>query len=111
MNITGKVTHRLPVQSGESQRGPWQKVGVIIDTLDQYPKQICFTCWGDLCDMAKTLKQGEVITAAINIESREYNGNWYTDVRAWKIERGQTAQQTAPVHQEPAMEESDDLPF
>ncbi len=27
------------------------------------------------------------ITASINIESREYNGRWYTDVRAWKVQK------------------------
>ena len=112
MNIIGKVKHRLPVQTGESQRGPWQKVDVVIETQGDHPESVCITCWGELCDMAKTFNKGEVITAAIKIKSREYNGNWYTDVRAWKIEKGQSASQPTGGHENLPMSDTEgDLPF
>jgi hypothetical protein len=31
------------------------------------------------------LQTGSEITASIEVESREYNGRWYTDIRAWKV--------------------------
>ena len=117
MNIIGKVKHRLPVQSGESQRGAWQKVDVVIETPGEHPKNICFTCWSDLVEVAKTLNKGDQVTVAVNIESREYNGNWYTDVRAWKIEKGQPVQQTSTQqptggHENLPMSDTEgDLPF
>ena len=67
----------------------------------------------------KGFNVGDVITASLNIESREYNGRWYTDARAWKIQgqgAGGTSTDTDPFHpdNEPnftADSASDDLPF
>ena len=38
------------------------------------------------------IQLGETIRVSINIESREYNGRWYTDVRAWRIQKESDAQ-------------------
>ena len=32
-------------------------------------------------------RQGETVEVSIDLESREYNGRWYTDVKAWKVSR------------------------
>ena len=44
--------------------------------------------WGDNIDTFG-VREGEQLTAHIDIASREYNGRWYTDVKAWRVERGQ----------------------
>ena len=31
---------------------------------------------------------GQDVTVSIDIESREFNGRWYTDVRAWNVVNG-----------------------
>ena len=31
------------------------------------------------------------VKLSVNLESREYNGRWYTDVRFWKIEAAGTS--------------------
>jgi hypothetical protein len=41
--------------------------------------------WGDKIDQFP-VKEGDAVTVHFDIESREYNGRWYTDVKAWKIE-------------------------
>jgi len=86
MEITGKIIQILPEQSGESARGPWRKQEYVLETDGQYPKKICFMAWGDKIDEF-SIRETETITAAINLESREYNGRWYTDVKAWKVSR------------------------
>lgn len=86
LELSGKVVKLMPVQRGESQRGPWQKQELIIETVEQYPKQVAITCWGDKVDEVQSLQAGTQIKVGINIESREYNERWYTDVRAWKID-------------------------
>jgi len=122
LEITGKIINILPEQSGESSRGPWKKGGFIIETESNFPKKVCCTVWGDLLTQINSLKQGETIKASIDIESREYNERWYTDVRAWRIEKtasGTGSQATSPVagnnmpeESSPASEEpADDLPF
>ena len=84
MEITGKIIQILPEQSGESARGPWRKQEYVLETDGQYPKKICFMAWGDKIDEF-AIRETETVTAAINLESREYNGRWYTDVKAWKV--------------------------
>jgi hypothetical protein len=86
LQITGKVTQVLAEQSGEGRNGPWRKQEFILETQGQYPKQICLVSWGDNIDKFD-VQEGETVTAHIDIASREHNGRWYTDVKAWRIDR------------------------
>lgn len=85
LKISGKVTDILETQSGESKNGPWKKRDFILETGGEYPKKVCITQWGDQID-TNNVQKGDSITVSIDIQSREYNGRWYTDVKAWKIE-------------------------
>ena len=87
MEIQGKVVKILPVQTGESSRGGWKKQEFVLETAGQYPKQVCIALWGDKIEQSN-ISEGEEITASINVESREFNERWYTDVKAWKIQKG-----------------------
>lgn len=87
LKLSGKVVKVLDEQSGESKNGPWKKRDFILETPGKYPRKVCITQWGEQIDQAD-VKEGEEITAFIDIQSREYKGNWYTDVKAWKIEHG-----------------------
>lgn len=40
--------------------------------------------WGDKIDQFN-IQEGSEITASIEVESREYNGRWYTDVKVWRV--------------------------
>ncbi|MGI6319998.1 MAG: DUF3127 domain-containing protein [Bacteroidales bacterium] len=86
LEITGKLVQILDLQSGTSRNGNWQKQEFVIETEGQYPKKVCMNLWGEKADEIKKYSIGQSIKASINIESREYNGRWYTDVRAWKVE-------------------------
>ncbi len=120
MEISGKVINLLPLQTGQGKGGTWKKQEFIMETPGQYPKKVCLSLWGEKADEIK-LSEGDQITASINIESREYNGRWYTDVRAWKVVKGAGGGQTQsgrneapPPSQEsfvPDSSASDDLPF
>jgi hypothetical protein len=86
MEISGKIIELLPEKSGQSARGPWRKREYVLETEDQYPKKICFMVWSDKIDEF-AIKDGEKLVVSIDIESREYNGRWYTDVKAWQVTR------------------------
>ncbi len=87
MELTGKVVDILEEEKGTGRNGEWRKQSFIIETQDQYPKKVCAVAWGDKID-SFNIQKGEELTAKINIESREYNGKWYTDVKIWAVERG-----------------------
>jgi hypothetical protein len=86
MEINGKIIELLPEKSGESANGPWRKQEYILETDGQYPKKVCFMAWGDKIDQFD-IKQGENLVVSVDLESREFNGRWYTDVKAWKVSR------------------------
>lgn len=96
LHITGKVIKILEEQSGKGKNGPWRKRDFILETPGEYPRKVCITQWGDQIDK-NSVVQDETVTAFIDIQSREYKGNWYTDVKAWKIEKGAPAQGGEPA--------------
>ena len=111
MTITGQITEILDLQSGEGQNGTWRKQEYILETSDsKYPKKICFAVWGDKID-SFALITGEQIEADIEIESREYNGKYYTNVQAWRVQSSAAApvNDQAPTN-EMTFEQSDEEP-
>ena len=116
MDISGKIVQFLPLQTGNGKNGTWKKQEFILETGDTYPKKVCIAVWGDKIDIA-SFKPGDTINVSFDVESREYNGKWYTDVKAWKVaagsgkgaEVGNGAAQAAPPFGETLS--SDDLPF
>ena len=117
MEFEGVVYKILPLTQGTSARGEWQRQDVVFELPSEFSRKICVTFFNKPTDVAK-LREGATYTVSVNVESREYNGRWYTDVRAWKIEK---VQASAPAHGEgsdpppPADFEpnaqTDDLPF
>lgn len=113
MEINGKVVRILPLVTGQGKNGEWRKQEFIMETPGQYPKQVCISVWGDKIDEFK-VKEGEELKAMIDVQSREHNNRWYTDVRAWRIDR--EGAQSAPsensyIDVPPDSQEEDDLPF
>ena len=114
MEVKGRVTQLLPQQSGMGKKGPWKKQEFVIETQSQYPKKVCFSVWGDKIDQFN-LAIGDIINVFVELESREYNGRWYTEARAWKIEKSGSGSTPPPPDQEPFFTDNtaaaDDLPF
>ena len=86
LKIRGRVTQVLEEKSGTGRNGPWRKQDFILETEGNYPRELCVTQWGDNID-AFGVQVGDTLTAHIDIQSREYEGRWYTDVKAWKVEK------------------------
>jgi len=134
LELQGKLLRKLPVQSGRSARGEWQKQEFLVEYQEgNFPATACFNVWGmdKVNDLAR-FADGEEIKVSFNISSREFNGKFYTDLRAWKIVSVNEGQQNAapaaapqsaqPFNDVPAgfapsnspaepMDMGDDLPF
>lgn len=85
LEITGKIVQIDEPVTGKSSKGEWKKQQFIIETDDQFPKKICFINWNDKVSLTH-IKAGTKVTVAFNAESREFNGKWYTDLKAWKMD-------------------------
>jgi hypothetical protein len=115
MELTGRVIKMLPLQTGQGKSGEWKKQEFILETNAQFPKKVCISVWGDRIEQFN-LNEGAAVTVSIDLESREYNGRWYTDIRAWKVVKTEPVSPEEPdvLPESPfnlKPEEPDDLPF
>ena len=124
MEITGKIIAVLPERGGISKTGnEWKMQEYVLETHEQYPKKMCFNVFGADKIAQFNIQAGEEVTVSFDINAREYQGRWYNDIRAWKVERGETASAMPPVNAPQinapkvsapdfnATDEADDLPF
>lgn len=85
VELTGTIVQMLPYECGTSKAGKeWRKQVFILETQDQYPRKVAISLLNDNIDKY-TIQVGTVVTAHIEIESREWNGKWYTEVKAWQL--------------------------
>jgi len=114
MQLTAKLVQLLPLQTGTGKNGAWKKQDIIVETEGQYPKKVCVSIWGDKINESQ-LQVGSQLSILFDLESREYNGRWYTDVKAWKIEAAGAAKTAGTESHEffddGQMENKEDLPF
>jgi hypothetical protein len=124
LELTGRLIQVMPEQSGTGKAGPWTKQEFVIETLDTYPRKVCFNIWNGKGGDLKSMQEGDMLKVSFNAESRDYNGRWYTDLKAWKLENqgksSEDSQGNSPVKTKAASEENnsftaapeaDDLPF
>lgn len=122
MEIKGRIVQVLPLQSGVGQSSgkEWKRQEYVLETQDQYPRKVCFQLSGNRIEQYPVAVGDEVIVS-YDLESREFRGRWYTDVRAWKIEKASAsghaplpsdgvAVPPPPADFEPESS-ADDLPF
>lgn len=96
MEVTGKIIHKLAPAGGTSKAGnAWSKQEYVLETIENFPKKIFFDFFGERANQYP-LEVGQTVTLSFDIESREYNGRWYTSIRGWKAEQVDAAQATAP---------------
>ena len=129
MEISGKIIQVLPEQGGVSKTSgkEWKLQAYVLETQEQYPRKVHFEVFGEDRIKANPCQLDDIVTVSFDIESREFNGRWYTSIRAWKIQQGvvETAPQPVPVAQTVAapqanvetfdaaagVDETTDLPF
>jgi len=109
MEIIGKLIKKMEVVSGEGKNGPWKKQNFVIETQADYPKKVCFTAWGDKVEL-NSVTESDIIKVHFDVESREYNNNWYNDLKCWKVELNSSGGSKAAIADLPPISEKD-IPF
>jgi len=110
--IKGRITKKLVIEKGESKAGKeWQKSGFVLDTGAQYNPEVCFSLFGEeKINLLNKFNEGQEVEVGFNVSSREFNGKYYHNLDAWKIDL------IGPASVDPALNSSDtetedDLPF
>jgi hypothetical protein len=119
LSIKGRIIKILNLESGLSKAGnEWKKQEFVVEESDQqFSRKICFTLFNDKTGLLKGISTGQEVEVFFNVESREYNGKWFHNINAWKIESAsQNLHETPPefrmedIPPEPA-DDTNDLPF
>lgn len=121
LQITGVITKITETQEGQSKSSgkSWKKLGFVVQTASEYPKDVYFTVFGEekVDNFLKYNKVGQNVDVSFNVESREYNERFYTDLQAWKVftASSETTEKVAATNTNEApkgeFHKADDLPF
>lgn len=100
MDIVGKIIQVLPLQEGIGKTGnTWKVQGYVLETQEQYPRKVQFEVFGEDRIKDNMCNVDDIVTVSFDIESREFNGRWYTSIRAWRVQQGVVTAEAAPAAQ------------
>ena len=136
LEATGRVIAVLPLRNGTSAAGTaWASQDYVIEYSEpsaQYPRRLNFNIFGadKIQQYTPLLQQGNTVKVSFDIDAREYQGRWFTSIRAWKVEQAGAAvpntaaqpmqpgvapqpmqQPAAPAAPAAPADETSDLPF
>ena len=120
MQVKGTLIQILKMESGVSKAGKeWKKQDFVIETNEQFPKKVCFTLFGDKISLIEGTAEGTEVEVFFSVESRDFNGKWYHNINAWKIEQASATSAAKSYPPEfsagdippEAADDGNDLPF
>ncbi len=118
--IEGKLHKVFPT---ENKTDTFQAREFVIEiTNGNYPQFIKFQLVQDRCSIMENYNEGDMIKVYFDLRGREWNGKYFTNLNAWRVDAQEAAPVAPPVTQgqdtefpsasdEPAMGADDDLPF
>ncbi len=98
MELTGKIIAEFNERGGVSNRtgNEWKAKSYVMEVPGEFPRKLVFDVFGTERLQAFNIQIGETLTVHFDIDAHEYNGRWFNDVRAFRIDRGQAAPTAAP---------------
>lgn len=86
--VTGRLTSKSLIKEGKSSFGDWQLVEFIIQK--QYRKEkikLVFVSFGKVARTVQDMALKERITIKFYPKCKEYNGKWYTELKAVEVDK------------------------
>lgn len=76
----------IDTKEGTSKSGdPYKFMTILVTTDGNYPKNVVLQCGAKSIPYVEKLSEGQLATFDYDIESREYNGKWYTSANVYKV--------------------------
>lgn len=124
MDITGTVIAILPEQRFNGKNGEVVKNQFVIEHGGQYKKKAVFSVLGEDKWKQMNVVQGADVQVSFDVDAREWNGKWFGELLAWRVQNinGQQQQTEQSASQTPVqqtqipqdgshVEDNGDLPF
>lgn len=114
LKIEGRIKLINETQTWDSG---FSKREFVVTTQEQYPQDVKFEAVKDKTAALDAFAVGDNVDVSFNVRGNEYNGKYYVNLQAWKINKAGAAPAAAPTPQAPDTaiapmgDEEDDLPF
>jgi single-strand DNA-binding protein len=124
LTIEGKLLKKFET---EQVSATFKKREFVIETEGQYPQPVKFGVTQDRCVLLDNYQEGQRVKVSFDLRGREWNGKYFVDLNAWRLElaggpaqpaatkpaapQGTQAPKQNDVIEVEAVEEQDDLPF
>lgn len=109
LELKGKITH---IGDVEVINDKFSKRIFVIEVQDgSFAKSVALQFTNDKCGKLDGIAKGAQVHVKFNIESREYNGKWFTNLTAWYLGAGEAMTAQQPQPQTSQSNNVDDLPF
>ena len=96
--ISGKLVKTFPT---ENKSATFQAREFVIEIMDgNYAQYVKFQLTQDRCPLIEPFKEGEEIKVWFDLRGREWQGKYFTNLNAWRVE-GAQAGAPQPAGQDP----------
>ncbi|TXB67896.1 DUF3127 domain-containing protein [Phaeodactylibacter luteus] len=119
--VEGKLHKKFDT---EQKTDSFQAREFVIETEGNYPQFVKFQLVQDRCALVDPFEEGQIIKVHFDLRGREWNGKYFTNLNAWRVEQGGAAAPPSATggsmpsddpfpsaDDEPATQADDDLPF
>ena len=114
----GKIIAKGETREGVSQATgqPWKSEQYIIqEESGNYPMKMSFDVFGEDRIREFNLQLDDHVKVHFSMDSHQFNGRWFNNIRAWKVERYEEQlpelQPKAPQPVQAETKKDDELPF
>lgn len=84
--LSGKIKEIFDEQTFPS--GFNKREFVVTTEEERFPQDISFECLKEKVSLIEGLEKGQSVTVFFDIRGREWNGRYFVNLAAWKIEKG-----------------------
>lgn len=92
--IVGKLLKKFDT---ENKTATFQAREFVIEVDGTYPQFVKFQLTQDRCALVDNYNEGDAIRVHFDLRGREWQGKYFTNLNAWRIEAGTAATAAAPA--------------
>lgn len=91
MEFTAILVKRTAIETISGQNGDWTQRTLVFKTIgDRFEREIAVVCRNDVATRAEQYTMGTLLKVQVDASSREYEGKYFTELRAWSIKPAYT---------------------
>ena len=101
------------VEATQTFASGFSKREFVITSEDKYPQDIKFECTKEKIELLEKVREGDKVKVSFNIRGNEYNGRYYVNLQAWRIDAAgnEVSEDLANVAGSGQVDDLEDSPF